>query len=193
MPPQPPAPSRLSIEVGDPQSRLSGPDRRRLAAIAGRVLAGERVDRAEVSIAVVDDPTIHQVNRRHLGHDAPTDVISFPLSEPGDGRLSGELIVSAETAARMAGADGHDPFTELALYVIHGLLHLCGRDDLTESGAASMRRREGELLAAEGLSHPFSPDPGRPGTGTAAWSEARDDATAARPVGLGRERPPCRA
>jgi hypothetical protein len=57
----------------------------------------------------------------------------------------------------MAARDGVPAWTELVLYAVHGLLHLCGYDDLTEEGAAAMRRREGELLAAEGLSHPFSP------------------------------------
>lgn len=150
---------RIVVEIGDTRSFLRPADRRRLAAIARRVLEAEGVARAEVSIAVVDDPAIHDVNRRHLDHDWPTDVISFALSGPGDDGLSGELIVSAETAARMARRDGVDAWTELVLYATHGLLHLCGHDDLTEAGAAAMRHREGELLAAEGLSHPFSPAP----------------------------------
>jgi probable rRNA maturation factor len=152
-----PAPStdRIVVEVGDARSFLKDGERSRLADVARRVLEAEGVVRAEISIAIVDDPTIHEVNRRHLDHDWPTDVISFILSGPDEEPLSGELIVSAETAARMAERDG--VWTELVLYVIHGLLHLCGHDDLTEEGAAGMRRREGELLAAEGLRHPFSP------------------------------------
>ena len=157
MPAQPPPP--IVVEVGDTRSLLRPADRPRLADVARRVLEAEGVARAEVSIAVVDDPTIHGVNRRHLDHDCPTDVISFLLSDPGDEVLSGELIVSAETAARMARRDGVDTWTELVLYATHGLLHLCGHDDQTEEGAAAMRLREGELLAAEGLSHPFSPAP----------------------------------
>jgi probable rRNA maturation factor len=147
----------LVVDVGDTQGHLTGLDRGRLAEVARHVLEAEGIARAEVSIAVVDDPTIHDLNRLHLDHDEPTDVISFVLSDPGDGCLSGELIVSAETAVRMARVDGIEPLTELTLYVVHGLLHLCGHDDLTEPGAASMRRREGELLASLGLAHPFSP------------------------------------
>ena len=154
--PAEPAPA-VVVEVGDTRSFLAPADRRRLAAVARRVLEAEEIARAEVSIAVVDDSTIHAVNRDHLDHDWPTDVISFVLSEGDDDRLAGELIVSFETAARMAARDGVDAWTELVLYVIHGLLHLCGHDDLTEEGAAAMRVREGELLAGEGLSHPFSP------------------------------------
>ena len=154
--PQPDGPA-LAIEISDGQAHIPGIDRPRLAAIARRALMASAVERAEVSIALVDNETIRAINSRHLGHDFATDVISFTLSDPGDSELSGELIVSAEMAVEMAGRDGIEPFTELVLYVIHGLLHLLGLDDLTPPGAAEMRLREGELLAAEGLSHPFSP------------------------------------
>jgi probable rRNA maturation factor len=147
----------LVVDIGDTQGHLTGLDRGRLAEVARRVLEAEGIARAEISIAVVDDPTIHELNRRHLDHDEPTDVISFVLSDPGDECLSGELIVSAETAVRMARLDGIEPRTELTLYIVHGLLHLCGYDDLTGPAAAAMRRREAELLAAVGLEHPFSP------------------------------------
>ena len=147
----------LAVDVGGARPHLRDPDRMRLADVARGVLRAEGIGHAEVSIAVVDDRTIRDVNRRHLDHDWPTDVISFVLSDPGDEALSGEVVVSAETAARTAARDGVTMWTELLLYVVHGLLHLCGHDDLTEEGAAAMRRREGELLAAEGLAHPFSP------------------------------------
>jgi probable rRNA maturation factor len=155
MPAEPP--HAVVVEVGDARSFLGPADRPRLAEIARRVIEAEGIARAEVSIAIVDDPTIHAVNRDHLAHDWPTDVISFVLSDPEDEAFAGELIVSFETAARMAERDGGEVWTELVLYVIHGLLHLCGHDDLTEDGAAAMRRREGELLAREGLAHSFSP------------------------------------
>jgi probable rRNA maturation factor len=152
-----PTQTGLEVEVGDAQPFLVGLDRAALAAIGRRVLASQGIDRAEVSIAIVDDRAIRVVNRRHLDHDFATDVISFLLSEPGESPLAGEIVVSAETAVRMAGLDGVSPVTELILYVVHGLLHLCGHDDQTPSAAAAMRRLEAERLAAEGLSHPFSP------------------------------------
>lgn len=147
----------LSVEVVDARGLLPRADRSRLAAVAARTLRAEGVSHAEVSIAVVDDPTIREVNRRHLGHDWATDVVTFPLSGPGDPVLSGEVVVSAETADRSGSRDGVDPRTELILYVVHGLLHLVGLDDRTEAGASAMRRREGAHLARHGLSHPFSP------------------------------------
>lgn len=146
----PPAPIGVEVEISDTQSHLAL-DRRALADLVRRALAAEGVDHASISLAVVDDPTIRAINARHLGHDRATDVISFGLSEPGEPGLAGELVVSAETAARTARAAGVDPFAELALYVVHGLLHLCGHDDTHAEAAAAMRRREGEVLAAVGL------------------------------------------
>ena len=63
------------------------------------VLEGEGVADAEISLAFVDNPTIHRLNQRFLQHDEPTDVLSFPLSEPNAKRLSGELVIGAEVAA----------------------------------------------------------------------------------------------
>ena len=75
----------------------------------------------------------------------------FPLSEPGAKHLAGELVIGAEVAKVQAESRGHDIQAELALYVIHGLLHLCGHDDKTAEGAAAMRERERHYLQALGL------------------------------------------
>src|SRR5262249_36340354 len=111
----------------------------------------EGVADAEVSLAFVDNPTIHRLNQRYLQHDEPTDVLSFPLSEPNARRLAGELVIGAEVALAQARERGHDVQAELALYVIHGLLHLCGHDDKTPDGAAAMRERERHYLRELGL------------------------------------------
>jgi probable rRNA maturation factor len=90
---------------------------------------------------------MQQLNKRYLEHDEPTDVLSFPLSEPGARRLAGEVVISADVARRQAEGRGHDVQAELALYVIHGLLHLCGYDDQTPAAAARMRERERHYLS----------------------------------------------
>ena len=125
---EPPSASAIAVELSDTQAHLAV-DRAALVRLAQSVLAGEGVARASVSIALVDDATIHAVNRRYLDHDGPTDVISFVLSDPGTPDLAGELVVSAEMAATTAREAGAEPLDELALYVVHGLLHLCGYDD----------------------------------------------------------------
>jgi probable rRNA maturation factor len=161
----------IAVEVSDTQSHLKvNPEA--LARLVRGALRAEGVRRASVSVAVVDDVTIREVNRRHLDHDWPTDVISFGLSDPGDPELSGALIVSAEMASTTAGRSGAPAWDELALYVVHGLLHLCGHDDATDAGRAAMRRREGEVLAALGLSNTFAAAATWSGSGPGAGAEA---------------------
>ncbi|MDG3006560.1 rRNA maturation RNase YbeY [Paludisphaera mucosa] len=154
--PQPPPPPDFEVDVGDSQGHVAI-DRDAVRALVERVLRGEGVAAASISVAFVDDPTIHRVNREHLAHDEPTDVITFLLSDEDDERLSGEVVVSAQTAARVAAEVGVEPWNEVALYVVHGLLHLCGCDDLDEASAAEMRAREDAALARVGLANPFLP------------------------------------
>jgi len=133
------------------------------------ILSLEEVACADLSVAIVDDATIHKINREHLEHDEPTDVISFLYSEPPEsdasavgakrpgiprGRerlIDGELIVSAETAVREASRRDWDPRSELLLYLAHGLLHLCGYDDLSSVERRVMRARERDALDALGI------------------------------------------
>jgi len=98
-------------------------------------------DECELSLAIVDDARIHEVNYRFLRHDYPTDVISFVLERTEDG-IEGEIVASAETAVRMAAQAGWPAEHELLLYIVHGTLHLAGYDDLTTAGAAAMRQAE---------------------------------------------------
>jgi probable rRNA maturation factor len=116
--------------------------------IVSHVLFAENRADASISIALVDNDTIHRLNAKHLGHDWPTDVITFPLSVASDLTLSGELVVSAQMALTSAREIGSDARRELALYLVHGLLHLCGYDDSNEAAAAAMNRRQFELLEA---------------------------------------------
>lgn len=100
---------------------------------------------AEIEIAIVDDPTIHRLNQRHLRHDWETDVISFPY-QCRDGSLEGELIVSWDTAARESKNTGWPALTELVLYCIHGTLHLTGLDDHEPAEREQMRQFERQVL-----------------------------------------------
>lgn len=150
----PAAPPGFEVDISDGQTHVPV-DHAALRSLVEGVLRGEGIAAASISLALVDDSTIHRVNREHLSHDYPTDVISFVLSDEDDPALSGELIVSTETAARVAAEIGAPAWNELALYVVHGLLHLCGYDDLDEESAATMREREDAVLAREGLENPF--------------------------------------
>jgi probable rRNA maturation factor len=140
--------SRISIAA--PQE-IVPLDRARLRETVRAVLEGEDVADYEISLAFVDNAAIHRLNQRYLQHDEPTDVLSFPLSEPNAARLAGELVVGVEVAVEQAAARGHEVQAELALYVIHGLLHLCGYDDHEDADRAAMRQRERHYLQQLGF------------------------------------------
>jgi probable rRNA maturation factor len=125
-------------------------EERRLKQAVRMVFADAGVDSGEVSIAVVGDSRIHELNREYLGHDYPTDVLSFVLEREPE-RLDGQIVVSADYAAREAPNYGWRPQDELLLYVIHGALHLVGYDDLTPDKKRQMRAKEREYLARFGL------------------------------------------
>lgn len=171
----------------------------RLEQAAMTVLEQEQVASAVLSIAIVDNKAIHVINRDHLSHDYPTDVISFQLEFSRDAdwpetdescdeleedelnedereedldavtsdadeaeltsphqraagcQIEGEVIASAEYAEQLAGEGGWTAMDELTLYVVHGILHICGYDDLTLPEKKIMRDREVAVMKALGL------------------------------------------
>jgi probable rRNA maturation factor len=140
----------LQIKIASPQE-IVPLDRARIREIAKTVLEGEGVAAATISLAFVDNPTIHRLNKQFLNHDEPTDVLTFPMSGPGAKKLEGEIVIGAEVARTQAAERGHNEQAELALYVIHGLLHLCGFDDTTAAAVRQMRERERLYLKQLGL------------------------------------------
>lgn len=122
-----------------------------LRTVALRAMRATRCSRnAELEIALVDDATITRLNRRHLSHSGATDVITFPAAPaPGD-RVMGEVVISVERAREQARRAGWPVRREVALLLVHGVLHLRGYDDLTPAGAARMRARERKILAGLG-------------------------------------------
>ena len=139
----------LTIEINNDQALLAV-DEERLRQAVENVLRAGGIATAEVSLAIVDDATIHRLNVEFLDHDYPTDVLSFLLEQSGD-RLEGEIIASADTATRNAQQYGWPAADELLLYVIHGTLHLIGYDDSTDALQGVMRQAEAEHLARFGL------------------------------------------
>src|SRR5882757_9130767 len=121
-----------------------------LTEAATAVLQDSTFSSAAISLAVVDDETIHELNRRHLEHDWPTDVLSFVLEDEGD-HLEGEVILSADTAAAAADEHGHSAAHEQLLYVIHGMLHLVGYDDKADDNARKMQAAEARYLQQFGV------------------------------------------
>ncbi len=101
--------------------------RREVAEIARTVLRAEKVRRARLSIAFVADTRIAQLNRRHLGHRGPTDVISFALPDASEG-LVGDIYIAPGVARRNAAEQGIPVRDELRRLVVHGVLHVVGYD-----------------------------------------------------------------
>ena len=142
--PEPPEPP-YQVYVANQQSTLAL-DESQLAKAVQTILRESHFVSASISLAIVDDSTIHQLNRQYLEHDYPTDVLSFPLEDDGI-QLTGELIVSTDTAQRNAAEYGWSAVNELLLYVVHGALHLVGYRDKQPQEAAEMRQAERTYLA----------------------------------------------
>jgi probable rRNA maturation factor len=132
------------------------------ATLVGAVLDAEGVYGAEVGVAFVGDTRMRALNREHRGLDRVTDVLAFPLeaedelaawreleaAPPGDvpPRLLGDVVVGARQALRQARAHDVPPAFELAVLLVHGVLHLLGHDHETDAGRMALR--QGELLEA---------------------------------------------
>ena len=119
----------------------------RLARAASRALAAVGRAAGDVDVLVVDDAEIRRLNARHRGVARRTDVLAFPLETPDAALpLVGQVVISAETAARQARRLDVPLATELDLLVTHGVLHLVGYDDRDPVEAALMHGREREIL-----------------------------------------------
>ena len=142
----------------------------RWSALARSVLEAEGiVSETEVSLLFVDEVTIASLNERFLHKEGPTDVLSFPIEDEADrsgrspdeggtgpgsieadtGRLLllGDVVICPAVAARNAVEHGVTVDDELALLVVHGILHLLGMDHQVDEEAERMEQRERHLLA----------------------------------------------
>jgi rRNA maturation RNase YbeY len=120
-------------------------DRVRTVRAVRSALRAERVETGQVTVIGISDPVCRRMNRRFLGHDYTTDVISFPLGTAG--KLEGEVYVNLDRAHVQARVYGVTPGHEAARLVIHGTLHLAGYDDRTPAKARRMRRQEDQILS----------------------------------------------
>lgn len=120
-------------------------------------------EETELSISIVGDRTIRRINRDYLAKDRSTNVISFSLQEGECAGITphalGDVVISADTAAREAAEGGMETFERLCYLLLHGILHLCGYDH-ERSGAAEAEKMEKKeralfkILKKEGLSSP---------------------------------------
>lgn len=116
------------------------------------------VDEAELSVTLLDDGPMRELNREHLGHDRTTDVISFALHEAGEPVL-GDVYVGWRQAIRQADREGVPVPEEIARLAIHGTLHVLGHDHPEDADARSgsaMYRLQETIVATLDLSPPAS-------------------------------------
>ncbi len=125
----------------------------------GAYAAGRAERPVELSFALVTDDRMAALNQGFLGHEGPTDVLSFPLQE--EPRLVGDVVISVDTARREAERRRHPAYDEVVLYAVHGVLHLLGHDDHDPASRRRMRRAERRVLRALGVEPVFRRRPGR--------------------------------
>jgi probable rRNA maturation factor len=143
------------IEISDEQQLTvaSAP----LIAVAKQIFTDFGFTKSELSIALVDDANIRRLNNQYLQHDYETDVISFVI-DATEHAIVGQLIVSTETAQRVAQQIGAPMEHELMLYVVHGTLHLVGLDDTDEVSREKMRAAEADYLGRFDIAHVWETD-----------------------------------
>lgn len=127
-------------------------DTKRWSALATRVLADENVSGpAELNLTFVDAQAMTELNENHMGGSGPTDVLSFPLDDDtaavfdGQVRLLGDVVICPSVAVEQAPGELED---ELALMVVHGVLHILGMDHAEADEAAAMRSAEQAHMTA---------------------------------------------
>ncbi len=118
----------------------------RKACLRAMKAKGVRPD-ALLSVTLLSEREMRDLNLHYLGRDRSTDVLAFPMGEEGDGRfMLGDVVVCPAYVRRHRGRYGVEAGRELELVAVHGLLHLLGYDDEDEEGAESMDREARRIL-----------------------------------------------
>jgi probable rRNA maturation factor len=129
-----------------------------LLDLARHVLAARGVpDDMELALLLVDEPTIAALNEEHLGKEGPTDVLAFPIDEPGETppgvpSILGDVVLCPTVAHAQAPRFGRTPHDEVRLLTVHGILHLLGMDHATPADEARMFGLTDDLLASHAAS-----------------------------------------
>ena len=153
---------KIKVIITDDQNSVKLPRgvRMLIRRCCNAVLTNEQFKgSAEISVTIVDDEAIHELNLKHRGMDKPTDVLSFPQvnydegEELMEGDMLGDIVLSLERAREQAAEFGHSFERECAFLCAHSTLHLLGYDhELSDEDDADMRRRQSEIMEKMGLS-----------------------------------------
>jgi probable rRNA maturation factor len=121
-------------------------DLRLLKQITAAALEELGMENAELGIVLVGAKEMASINEKFLGHEGPTDVITFDYSEKEKRQLHGEVFVCVEVAEQQAKEFGTSRQSEVIRYIVHGILHLAGHDDLQPAARRKMKQHEGRLV-----------------------------------------------
>lgn len=110
------------------------------------ILKFRRISNAELTFVFVSRQKIAALNKQFLGRACATDVLAFDLSEGRGKCLRGDIIISTDAVIRQSALFGQPLARELALYMIHGILHLSGYDDHSPKDIVRMRAEEQRIL-----------------------------------------------
>lgn len=142
----------MAVYLADEQSEpADGAD---LVDLARHVLASQRVpEDMEVALLLVDRETITRLNATHMGQTGPTDVLAFPIDEPGESppdapSILGDVVLCPVVATEQAPGFDRSAHEELRLLTVHGLLHLLGWDHVTPEEERDMFALTDALLAS---------------------------------------------
>ena len=140
----------IDLELSNRQSHVIL-DLSRVRRAAELIFAQSNNVVVQVSLSLVDDAEMGQLNQRHLGHDETTDVLSFVLEDASE-CLEVEIIANAAQAAREASTQGWTAENELLLYIVHGMLHAAGMDDLQPDQREAMFACQRNVMMELGVS-----------------------------------------
>jgi probable rRNA maturation factor len=132
---------RVLVSVIDLQKKIAV-DPAKIKKLAGAIFYAEaRKKKGRVSICFVSDVFIKRLNRLYHFRNCPTDVLSFDISEDKDRFLS-DIFISTDTAVSNSKVFKTTPLYEMFLYVVHGILHITGYDDIDPKDRQLMRKKE---------------------------------------------------
>ena len=135
----------MNIEVRNRQRKYRI-NQRNIRKDANTILSLCGVDDIELSLLIVNNRSIRELNKKYRGMDKPTDVLAFPMG--GHSKLLGDIIISMEKTHAQAAERGHSPEQEFKILLTHGILHLLGYDhEISRSEAQRMKRKEKIILS----------------------------------------------
>lgn len=139
----------LLINIFDEQSDLKI-SHAQVRILVAAILAMKEENWDEVNIQFVSSETISELHQEFFNDPSPTDCISFPLDDKDSPvvcqRILGDIFVCPETALKYSAKHDSDPLEETTLYIVHGLLHLLGFDDLQPADRKAMRAEERRVM-----------------------------------------------